>query len=190
MWWLAGCATVGVFQPAEVAGAGHGAMELTVSWWHADGSNLPQVDAARRFGVGSQGEVGFSLGSSGLGILPKLQLTPPDSPVVLTWAPALYVFPVFGDEDVTAGLAVQVPLLLGLPLGPHQLVLAPEVHGWSGLSDGQGRFAVGGSAALVLRRGAASVVPGVAITVPLTTSGAGLVEGTWIQAGLSFRLRR
>lgn len=175
---LLGCATIGTFQPADTLGEGGKRLGLATSYASADGVGIPHVDGSWTTGLAPQVDASVSLGTSGLGVGGKLQLTPPEEAVVLSLAATIYVFPVPQDADADgfgAGVSGQAMMLLGLPLGPHQLVLAPKVHGTTNLD----RLAAGGSVGIAFRGRRVAFIPEVSVTVG---------ETVWVQAGVALLL--
>ena len=138
------------------------------------------------------------------------EVTPPGARVAVSLAPHLagqlrFVSTVSPDSTPgveVAGLLVNggLPLLVGVRLGPHQLVLGPRVHVLasvpsSATEPASRRFATGGSIGVSLRISrAVAVMPEVALLVPLSPPVATndtfmqLAAGLLVQTRLAFLL--
>lgn len=168
-----GCATFGTFQRAETLGKGGIAGAAEASVWGLGGeeldTTLPHVAVALRYGVTDQLDIGGRVGSNGGEVNAKVQLNAPGSAVPISLAPSLGGF-AMAAEGTTIGLAaVQLPLLIGVPVGEHQLVLGPRLHDWTlfgGVDGGGGSvslLSVGTSVGF-----AAQVSPGLVILPEVT----------------------
>lgn len=93
-------------------------------------SVVPSLGGSVRYGVTDTIDIGGRLSFAGLEITTKFQLVAPTSEggVFVSIAPGI------GGIGLGAGNAsfgifnVEVPVLIGIPMGPHQLVLAPKVQ--------------------------------------------------------------
>lgn len=177
-----GCVSLSSAQTAETLGRGRvqvglepgvagrfdvGRHALTVA---------PASDVSVRYGALERLDVGARLGQSGLEVQAKVMLTPRSSPFIASLALQLA-----GQLRVDPSLAITgqlfnlaLPLLLGLRLGPHQLVLGPRLHLFASLpadaTEAPGRVvAAGGSVGVALRVSpAVLVLPEVAVVSPLS----------------------
>ncbi|MDP2304917.1 MAG: hypothetical protein Q8P18_02700, partial [Pseudomonadota bacterium] len=96
--------------------------------WHVkDSGAAPVANLTARYGFGSRWDLGLRLGTAGVGVASKFTLTNLRS---RTWAvavaPSVSTVP-FGQRP----LHLQLPLLVGLGIGPHELTIAPKLQGWS-----------------------------------------------------------
>jgi len=142
----------------------------------------PQLDIGFRYGITDRADVGARLGTAGLELQYKQQLTGDDG-VIVSVAPALTGF--FGAVGGVEGGFVSLPvsLLVDVPVGESALVLGPRVHPTLALGGGQGGFGlnVGASVGFAAKLSDGfKLMPDVAVSVPV--SGGGLVT----QAKLNF----
>lgn len=180
---LLSCATVGTLQTADPLGKGNYevGIEPGAAIFGADGGSvpLPAFDVTLRAGVSERVDVSGSLGFSGLGVGTKILLTPPDSDLVyVSVAPSATVFAL----GVTL-YQFELPVLVGVPFGPHQLVVAPKLYDYFGSTvDGAANanlLTVGGSAGFSFQVGEnVRVMPEYAVVVPVAGSAAVLGEST------------
>lgn len=192
-----GCVSLSSAQRADTLGRGHLQVGLEPTITAQPAAVLtPAVDLSVRYGVSERVDVGTRLGQSGLGLTVKVMITPRAWPVVLSVAPH-----VTGQLNVAPNLAITgpivqlgLPLLVGVRLGTHQLVLGPRIEL---LAAGGGRrvVAVGSSLGVALRLSSAvSVLPEVAATAPLLSAGESVddafarLNGVLMQVRLSFLL--
>lgn len=170
---LTGCATVGTFQSADTLGKGGRQFGLEPSiWWPYNGEDtpLPNVGMTARWGVANEADVGFRLGTSGLEILSKFGVVQGPTAVTVSVAPSvggLYV----PYKDVRAGvIGGQVPVLIGVNVRRHELVLSPKVHTWYLLGGEDREFAInlGGSVGFAFRLGKrVEIIPEAVAVVPV-----------------------
>lgn len=176
-----GCVSLSSVQTADTLGAGRfqlgiepgvaGLIEPT----RRSVTVAPAADFSLRYGAFERLDVGARLGQSGLELQAKLMATPRSSPFIVSFAPHLG-----GQLRVDSKLAITgqiinlgLPLLLGLRLGPHQLVLGPRLHVLASLPADRAEparraIAVGGSVGLALRISrAVHVMPELALAAPL-----------------------
>lgn len=177
---LSGCATFGTLQRADTLGAGGVQLALEPSLWSGSVAGqrltLPDTDLALRVGVAENVDLQARIGSTLLELGGKVQLTPKDRErVVLSLAPSASAFVVgAGGESVGFG-TIHLPVLVGIGVGEHQLVLAPKVHDIFAFGAGAGGHvvSVGGSAGVAFRVGRRfSIVPEYARLQPVWISGA------------------
>lgn len=149
---LSGCVTMGTLQRADTLGVGGYEIGVEPGAWGAGaggtGSVLPSVAVSARIGVAERTDVGFRVGSNGIDMGFKQQLTAPGTDgVVLSLAPQLGGF-FIGTGEGSAGLYhVQVPLIVGIPTpNDSQFVVSPKLH-WLGAIAGSGSS--GGSAGVL-----------------------------------------
>ncbi len=148
-----GCATFGVVQTADTLGPGRFEVQAQtgIATLHAPGpgaargTTLPLIasDSHLRVGVSDRVDVTASLGFNGLGAGVKVQLTPPDNGLFYaSVSPHATVFPLAGVFT-----HLDLPLLVGVPFGPHQLVGAWRMHVYDVRSDlvGTGTLVTGGA---------------------------------------------
>ncbi len=122
------CATFGTHQTARPIDKGSLQVGIEPGMWHVkDSGAAPVANLTARYGFGNRWDLGLRLGTAGVGVSSKFALTNPYS---RRWAVA--VAP--SASTVPMGhwpVHVQLPLLVGLGLGPHELTLAPKLQGWS-----------------------------------------------------------
>ncbi|MBL8918975.1 MAG: hypothetical protein JNJ54_08970 [Myxococcaceae bacterium] len=133
---LSGCVALSSVQPADTLGRGRLQVGIEPGLSAAVTPRaplLPQpvMDVSLRFGALERLDLGARLGQSGLEVSTKVMLTPRRSPVLVSVAPALGgTVLLAGDTPAVVGqsFSAALPLLLGLRLGPHQLVLGPRAQ--------------------------------------------------------------
>lgn len=150
---LLACVTLGVVQTADTLGRGNaeasGQTGLIIV--HAPGAGsgadtvLPLVlsDTYLRYGITDRVDVSASFGLNGIGAGVKVQLTPPDNGLFYaSVAPSAQIFPLLGRFT-----HVDLPLLVGVPFGPHQLVASGRAHvyDYRGELFGDGRLVTAGA---------------------------------------------
>lgn len=186
---LCACVAISSVQTADTLGAGRlqvglepgvaGAIQTSTGVTLA-----PAADVAVRYGAAERLDVGARLGQSGLELQLKVMVTPPGARVAVSLAPHLagqLRFVSNGSPESTPSLDVTgllvnggLPLLVGLRLGPHQLVVGPRVHVLASVPStatepASRRFATGGSVGVSLRVSrSVAVMPEVALLVPLS----------------------
>jgi hypothetical protein len=180
---LLACATVGTLQTADPLGKGNYevGVEPAAAIFGGGGTSipLPAFDVALRAGVSERVDVSGSLGFSGLGVGTKILLTDPDSDLVyVSVAPSATVFAL----GVTM-YQFELPVLVGVPFGEHQLVVAPKLYDYFGsTAAGEANanmVALGGSAGFSFRVGEnVRVMPEYAVVVPVAGSAAAFGETT------------
>jgi hypothetical protein len=176
-----GCVSLSSVQTADTLGAGR--LQLGIEPGVAglvDPSTRavavsPAADFSVRYGALDRLDLGARLGQSGLELQAKLMVTPRSSPFIVSFAPHLA-----GQLRVDSRLAITgqiinlgLPLLLGLRLGRHQLILGPRLHVLGSLPADRAEparrvLAVGGSIGLSIRiSSAVQVLPELALVAPL-----------------------
>ncbi|MBN1336557.1 MAG: hypothetical protein JXB39_11420 [Deltaproteobacteria bacterium] len=207
---LTGCATVGTFQTADTLGTGAFQVGLEPSWWGVaatgEAAGFLHGGVSARYGVNDRLDVGGRIGSSGLEMLFKVQLTDPQSggPIV-SIAPSGGGFGALGAGGGAGLLAFQVPVILGFPTsGGSQFVLAPKVHEYlilAGTSDDSASLSLtslGASVGYAARLGPGfRLLPEVAFVYPVLGAADAsdqssqvefLGEGVLLQVGLGILL--
>jgi hypothetical protein len=123
-----GCATFGAHQMARPIDKGSLQLGIESGMWHVrDSGAAPVANLTARYGFGRSWDLGVRAGSAGVGVAGKVALTPPDSGLwVVALAPSLSALP-WGTRPIQA----QLPLVIGLEVGPHELTLTPELQAWS-----------------------------------------------------------
>lgn len=198
--WQSGCAAIGSTQTADTVGAGRlqvgvepGVTALLPRTSNERASLTPLVDASLRYGVAERFDLGVRAGQSGLGLETKLMLTPRAWPLLVSVAPAIMAkLEPAGEPLAVVGstFGAALPLLIGLRLGPHQLVLGARAQGFVFLpGDGSGSYRAllaGGSLGVAVRVSrAVAVMPELALLLPVAKSGTAPVMG----AGVPLQLR-
>jgi hypothetical protein len=199
---LSGCASLGVFQPAETLGRKNWDLAVELSsqaQTSFDSLSLyPMSAVSFRYGVAEGVDLGLRFGPGGVEVLSKFMLTSRGAPVIVSVAPS-----VAGTFSVPAGIVigssqVSLPVLIGIPLGERlELVLAPKVHdSVFGLGAGQAggvvnQLFVGGAVGVVVRLGRFKIIPDVGFLGPAlatTTWRSDLPPGTaWAQGRWTFQ---
>lgn len=194
---LSGCATFGTLQRAETLGAGGVQLALEPSIWSGSVSGerltLPDTDLAVRVGVAERVDLQARIGSSLLELGGKVQLTPKEQErVVVSIAPTASAF-VIGSGEANVGFGtVHVPVIVGVGVGEHQLVLAPKLHDIFAFGGGAGAHVVsaGASVGFAFRVGKRfSILPEYARLQPVWVTGASGGETTTEfvgEAGVAF----
>ncbi len=214
---LCACVAISSVQTADTLGAGRlqVGLEPGVAGVVQTSTGVvlaPAADVAVRYGAAERLDVGARLGQSGLELQLKVMVTPPGTRVAVSLAPHLAgqlrfvsnLSPESTPGVGVAGLLVNggLPLLVGVRLGPHQLVLGPRVHVLasvpsSAAEPGSRHFATGGSVGVSLRVSrSVAVMPEVALLVPLspgppvatTDTFSQLSAGLLVQTRLAFLL--
>lgn len=198
--WQAGCASLGSTQTADTVGAGRlqvGVEPGVTALPRASNerpSLTPLVDVSLRYGAAERLDLGLRVGQSGLGLETKVMLTPRAWPVLVSLAPTLSAKLEPAGEPValvgqTFGAAL--PLLVGVRLGPHQLVLGPRVQGFVFLPNDAAAtpfrvLMAGGSLGVAVRVSrAVAVMPELAVLLPLAQRG----DAPLLGAGAPVQLR-
>lgn len=158
-----GCATLGTLQTANTLGAGNFQMGLEPAFEMGVGTPqpiyVPRFDLALRYGVADRVDLAGRIGSTGLELGAKFQLTDPaDKGLVLSLAPSVAGGAVPIPDNPIGVVYVTLPLLLGVGVGHgHQLVFAGKVANWMLLGDiglsslVLDELVVGGSVGFVLK---------------------------------------
>lgn len=200
------CATLGSLQTADTVGAGRlqvgvepGVTALLPRTSSELPSLTPQFDVSVRYGAAERLDLGVRAGQSGLGLETKVMLTPREWPLLVSVAPALSAKLEPSGEPLsivgeTFGAAL--PLLIGVRLGPHQLVLGPRVQGFvflpnDGATSSYRVVLAGGTVGVALRVSrAVAVMPELALLLPVVQGGDAprLGAGVPVQLKLGFLL--
>ena len=148
-------------QSANVLGRGHYQLALEPSAFGLYGpsnpSTFPALNVRAQLGINERVDLGIRVGGTGIEILSKYQITDPASPgLILSVAPSAGSFVVLSPEVQGGIVYAQLPMLLGVPVGRHQLILGPKAQEWLmiGSSRGVGGFVnelnVGGTVGFLL----------------------------------------
>jgi hypothetical protein len=193
-----GCATFGTYQTARTAGKGGTQIGLEGSYWglsHKDPetgntatTTLPSVNVSGRYGITEDIDLAARAGSAGLEIGGKFQIAgKAKDQVAVSIAPMVSYISVSASSTTensssSSLLALQVPVLLGIPVGDHELVLGPKFQVWRAGSDSKQPdgttatssatlFNVGASIGFALKLGTTfRVLPEVAFVTPVAVS--------------------
>lgn len=129
---MTACASVGGVQTADTVGKGNLQIGVEPGIQLVGGKPglqiYPHFDAAVRFGITDKFDLGLRAGWSFLEVQAKYMLTEPDrSKVTVSVAPALGgVVLTSGPASLSGILSAATPVLIGIPVGVHQLVLGPR----------------------------------------------------------------
>lgn len=202
---LAGCASITSMTTASTLEMGRTQLSLEPQVLTAVTVGQPQSGSPTpfpagsltlRYGVADNLEVGGRIGNwTGLEALAKLRLTERGAPVVLSVAPTLGGL---GDEQ-SAFVHGSLALLVGLPSGGNELVIAPKLDletafGTSDLIDFPLLIgSVGASIGYAIRLGRLTVLPEVGARYPLfgaSADSASLMasQGLFVQGSLAVAL--
>ncbi len=199
---IAGCATLGTIQTAETLGKDNSQYALESSTWGGIGQKnspfnsssfaVPNTNFSARYGVTDGFDLGARIGSSGLEITTKFQLTDPKQKAATVFSIAPSVGGLVVSTDGAAGSVYgQLPLLIGFRIGEgSELILGPKIHDWvvfyssSNSSDAHNLFSVGSSIGLALRLGKTfRLLPEISVLYPLSGSLFGLAGASGRVAG-------
>lgn len=138
---------------------------------------VPNLSAALRYGVADRLDLGLRLGTNGVDLLGKVQLTPRDlDEIVVSVTPSMGGLYLPLEGGAVSTLNLQLGVLVGMKLGPkNALVFGPRIQSWQaqGTVDGvdvTGSYlAAGGGVGLALPIGrTVRLLPEVAMAAPLT----------------------
>jgi len=138
---ITACASVGGVQTAETVGKGNLQIGVEPGIQLAGGRPglqiYPHLDAAVRFGVTDALDVGLRAGWSFLEAQAKWLLTERDhSKVMVSVAPTVGGVVLTNTAELGGILSASTPLLIGIPVGAHQLVLGPRSQHFVFISAG------------------------------------------------------
>lgn len=169
----------GILAPVPMASTG-GVPASTL-----EGTGYPMVQGGVRFGASDHVELGGRIGLSGIGIEGKFALA--RSPTMDTGI-NVSIAPQVGFFGITLGgifggvLSAQLPVLIGIDFGGHELVLGPKLHNqlyFFGANAGVGSsnitvdlLSAGASVGFAINAGPVRIVPEVSFIVPFFASGA------------------
>ena len=198
---LSACPMNGTMQTAETTGAGN--FELGIepgvpgviitSAEDTPFSGFFDFSVSGRYGVSEGVDVGARVGTTGAELLTKFALLPQDdATVLLSLAPTVGGF-ALGAGGIGAGfINWKLPLILGIPLGDHQIVLGPRVSGTTIFaaagSDAAGGtlFSAGTSVGFSIRIGKMRLLPEFSFSAPFYVAGGATgvgSDGTSIDGG-------
>jgi hypothetical protein len=189
---ISGCATVGTIQTADTIGEGGFELGVEPTFWGVSsggdgGIGFVQLGISGRFGVSDRTDLGFRVATNGgAEFLSKFSLTEPGSAGIrMALAPSGGGFVAAAGGGAGGILHFQLPLIIGIPVGPHQLVLTPKVHEWlifgAGGGGGAGGFitSAGGSIGFSLAAGEKlRILPEFSAVAPLAISGTATGAGS------------
>ena len=118
---------------ADMAGTRHmeAAVEPGASFVAQDGQEVfwPRGSVALRYGLGPRFDLAARVGAGGVQLGGRLALGDPDARrLSLAFAPMISS----GQRGIGAyGGSAILPVLIGIPLGDHQLVIGPHLQGWT-----------------------------------------------------------
>lgn len=162
---------------------------------------LPSPNLAIRYGVSDTFDIGARVGPFRAALQSKLMLTDPNDyeNTAISFAPSANIFGVWLSDSSSKAptmISFELPLLFGVPLGKHELVLSPKISSnirFTGRENKDGILLVGGtSAGIALRLGDTFwLLPEIAVELPFfdkTWEGPTKVgiEGAIITAGVGF----
>lgn len=172
------------------------------------GVGYPMVEGGVRVGASDHVELGARLGFNGIGLEGKFALVRSatmDRGINLSLAPQVGFFGIGVGPIFVGSLTAQLPLLIGIDFGGHELVLGPKLFNqvyFVGVSDSSGGgggavvdlLSAGASIGFAIKAGPVRIVPEVSAVIPFFASGAvtgvsGAATGTGVggvifQAGI------
>jgi hypothetical protein len=207
-----GCLSLTTFQTADTNGRGKLQMALegsSTGITTPSGSvSIPTSNVAARYGVTDNVDIGARVGTVGGELMAKVRLSGAPGQLSLALAPSVGGISLGGASLLSA----QLPVLVGVPLGQHQLVLSPKVHiyrasaigdttsenGTTQVTASASLISAGTGVALALKLGESlRIVPELSVIYPLmvtgsasdgstTETGSGMVNanGAIYQAGI------
>ena len=121
---LTACFQYGSVQTAATNGKGRfeGGLEPGIrTVFEEEGAQpLRHLSASLRYGIHDRVDVGVRLGDNVYDLHGKVMFTKIDSPVLVSVAPALFI-------DDFGNFATNLPVLVGVPIGRHELTLGPRL---------------------------------------------------------------
>jgi hypothetical protein len=195
---LSGCATIGTLQTAETNGAGQFQGAIEPAFFGSAGSNgsggFGYFNVSGRYGVNDRVDIGGRLGTSGLELTTKFMLTDPND----SRATQVSIAPSGGGIFFALGGAgggifnFQIPLIVGIPVGRHQLVVAPKLHtlfaggGSGGESAGVFVGSLGSSIGFAAKVApSVRLMPEFAFVVPVVGGAAASGQGSEVVSGFA-----
>ena len=163
---VAGCIQYGSIQTAATNGKGRfeGGVEAGVRVVPGDDDDntsiLTNNTLSLRYGITDRVDLGLRVGQNAYDVHGKVMFTKADAPVIVSFAPSFF-------SDDFGNMAFNTPVLLGIPLGPHELTLGPRVvtatdQALLGLNNGE-RMVFGSSLGF-----AAQILPGFKLLPEIT----------------------
>src|SRR5207248_355975 len=113
----------GSYQSPRALGKGNSQISIEPSAWGlvvtgSEPTILPHIDIAGRYGVTDTVDLGGRVGSTGLELDGKFQLTDPHSAgTVVSLAPSVAGFALSLGTDSVTSFGVNLPVLIGIPMG-------------------------------------------------------------------------
>jgi hypothetical protein len=167
-----GCISGHSGQTASTVGKGNMKAGLSVGRVTVDGAgSIPLIEMGARYGASDRLDIAFGAGTTSLLLGGKYQLTDPGAEgVVVSVAPTLNIWPGLLNRFQQ----YQLPVLIGVPVGAHELTVGPRIHHWrwTFLDEdiAQVKFtSVGTSVGFALRVGKAiTLIPELAVLVPVS----------------------
>jgi hypothetical protein len=187
----AGCISVGTMQRAETLGAGRTQFGLEPALWGVASSAghivLPTIGGAIRYGVLDNLDIGGRVSLAGVEADAKVLLTPRGS-VMVSLAPSIGGLAIGGAASGTTGsttvgyINAQLPVLVGIPLGGHELILGPKLVDYTLFGGASVKGGSGSAAINILSAGASigfaarinpsfQLLPEIAFAYPIYGSG-------------------
>lgn len=222
---LTGCVSLGTMQRAETLGQGKVQFGIEPTAWGVSVGKttvaLPSVGASVRYGATDNFDIGGRVSLAGVEVQAKFRFPTP-SGFYLSLAPSIGGLGATESAQVPATstapattesvgvgyLNAQLPLLIGIPVGPHEFIIAPKLIDYAlfgGVTSGttttaSGNLLFGGASIGFAARinPGFQLLPEVSIAYPLLASGsigstsastsALNADGLLFQVGLGFLL--
>jgi hypothetical protein len=184
-------------QRAETLGTGHLQFGVEPAVWGVGGKGAavvePSIGGSVRGGVAENVDLGARVSLSGVEADAKFMFTPRNAGVIVSLAPSvggLGIGAGVGSAATAVGYVnIQLPVLVGIPLGPHELIIGPKLVDYllfgsvsesssamSGASTTQSAvgnlFCIGTSVGMAFKLTPSfQLLPEVAIAYPVAASG-------------------
>lgn len=155
------------------------------------GTGYPMVEGGVRVGVSDHVELGGRLGFNGIGIEGKfgfVRSPTMDSGINVSLAPQVGFVGIGVAGAFVGVVTMQLPVLIGIDFGGHELVLGPKLHNsiyFAGVSAGGSSanavidlLSAGASVGFAIKAGPVRLLPEVSFVVPFFASAGASASGT------------
>lgn len=149
------------------------------------GGVAPRVDLSIRHGITEAVDIGARLGLGGLDVFGKFLVVQSDDSLRIALVPTAGLLYMVSSSGGGGVLNLSLPVLFGVPLGEHELVVGPKLYNttlFGGVSEAGGAINVlmGGATVGFAARlsGGFTVLPEIAVLTPLVGSSTSTGQGT------------
>lgn len=171
------CVSTSSVQTAETLGRGRFQVALepgvtAVGQTERPFAFAPLADLSVRYGLFERMDVGARVGQAGLEVQARVMVTPREWALLVAVAPSIAGSLRLDQRLAVTGLltTAALPLLIGVRLGAHQLVLGPRVQVVTAAPAGSLLPLAGGSLGLALQLSpAVTLMPELSVLVPWAT---------------------